>query len=61
MEDVSETEAEDISLRFRTTEGNGLLFLTSSDESPDKMELFIESGSIKLDITIGQNSKVLIT
>ncbi|XP_071159703.1 neurexin-1-like isoform X2 [Mytilus edulis] len=59
MDDTSITEAEDISLRFRTTHKNGLLFITSSDDSPDKMELYLESGSVKLDIKIGQSSKAL--
>ena len=61
MEDLSVTEAEDISLRFRTTQQHGLLFITSTDNSLDKMELYIESGSVRLNIKMEQTSKVLIT
>lgn len=61
MEDASATEAEDISLRFRTTRKNGLLLITSSDHSPDKIELYLEAGSVKFDIKIGQSSKVFIS
>ncbi|XP_053395317.1 neurexin-1-like isoform X3 [Mercenaria mercenaria] len=49
----SYTEAEDISLRFRTVRSSGLLLVTSSAISEDAIELYLERGACKLTITLG--------
>ncbi|XP_050406301.1 neurexin-3 isoform X2 [Patella vulgata] len=59
MPEESLTEAEDISLRFRTMHPNGLLFMTSSDKTTDVMELYLDSGSIKLNVDVGSGAKSL--
>ncbi|PVD32369.1 hypothetical protein C0Q70_07803 [Pomacea canaliculata] len=55
----SHTQAEDISLRFRTMHPNGLLFMTTSERAEDKMELYLKSGSIFLGVDVGSGHKVL--
>ncbi|KAK7504775.1 hypothetical protein BaRGS_00003803, partial [Batillaria attramentaria] len=59
MPEESHTQAEDISLRFRTMHPNGLLFMTTSDESKDKMELYLEGGIIYLGADVGSGEKKL--
>lgn len=54
----SHTQAEDISLRFRTMHPNGLLFMTTSERAEDKMELYLKSGSIFLGVDVGSGHKV---
>ena len=58
LPEESLTEAEDISLRFRTVHSHGILVLTSSDKSKDRLEIYLEHGAIKLTITLGSGSKV---
>ena len=58
MPEESSTEAEDISLRFRTMHPNGLLFMTSSEHSSDSMELYLEASAIKLAINVGSGTQV---
>ncbi|KAH3844655.1 hypothetical protein DPMN_086914 [Dreissena polymorpha] len=53
------TEAEDISLRFRTSQANGLLLMTHALMPGDSIELFLERGACKLTVTLGQRSKTL--
>lgn len=60
MPEESHTQAEDISLRFRTMHPNGLLFMTVSDESNDKMEVYLEGGIIHLGANVGSGEKVNI-
>ena len=60
LPEESLTEAEDISLRFRTVHSHGILVLTSSDKSKDRLEIYLEHGAIKLTITLGSGSKVCI-
>ncbi|KAK3092743.1 hypothetical protein FSP39_006792 [Pinctada imbricata] len=52
LPDESQSEAEDISIRFKTTRSNGLIFVTSSDRTSDKMELYLEEGIVQLDVNI---------
>ncbi|XP_021341144.1 neurexin-1a-like isoform X3 [Mizuhopecten yessoensis] len=59
LDKESHTEAEDISLRFRTQHPNGLLFMTSSYRSFDSMALYLENGLVKLEIRVGSGSKIL--
>jgi leucine-rich repeat transmembrane neuronal protein 1/2 len=54
----SSTEAEDISLRFRTIRSSGLLLMTKSSVSEDSIELFLERGACKLTFSLGAGSKV---
>ncbi len=54
----SSTEAEDISLRFRTMHPNGLLFMTSSDTTTDSMELYLDQGAIELSVNVGSGTQV---
>ncbi|XP_060602155.1 neurexin-1-like isoform X2 [Ruditapes philippinarum] len=55
----SYTEAEDISLRFRTVRSSGLLLVTSSSTSEDAIELYLERGACKLSISLGRGTKTL--
>ena len=52
------TEAEDISLRFRTTHGRGLLLATSSTTTPDRVQLTLQGARLRLDINLGSGTKV---
>lgn len=56
----SYTEAEDISLRFRTLKANGLLLMTASSTSEDAIELYLERGACKLTVSLGTGSKVSV-
>ncbi|XP_067682448.1 neurexin 1-like isoform X3 [Haliotis asinina] len=55
----SSTEAEDISMRFRTMHPNGLLFMTTSDKTSDRMELYLEAGALELRVDVGSGTKEL--
>ncbi|CAH1791707.1 unnamed protein product, partial [Owenia fusiformis] len=61
MPEESKTEAEDISIRFRTKRENGLIFATTSVKSKDRMELAVYKGTIRLDINLGSGSKTMET
>ena len=52
------TEAEDISLRFRTVRSHGILSLMASSKSTDTLEIYLEHGAVKLTISLGSGSKV---
>ncbi|GFO35586.1 neurexin [Plakobranchus ocellatus] len=58
MPQEASTQAEDISLRFRTMHGSGLLFLTSG-ENGDGLELYLEKGTLFLSVIVGSGAKVL--
>ena len=58
LPEESRTEAEDISLRFKTNRPNGLLFATTSATTTDRLELVLEDGKVRLDINLGSGSKV---
>ena len=57
--DGTTTEADDVSLRFRTTEQAGLLLLTQHDRSNDRLRLAMEGGRVRLDITLGSTEKTV--
>lgn len=52
------TQAEDISFRFRTRRPVGLLLATTSPHSADKLELALQSGKLRLTVTLGDKDKV---
>ncbi|CAG5125145.1 unnamed protein product, partial [Candidula unifasciata] len=58
MATESVTQAEDISLRFRTMHPNGLLFLTAGEKG-DGMELYLEGGVLYLSVDVGSGAKIL--
>ena len=51
-------EVEDISLRFRTLRSNGLLFMTTSNSTNDRLIVALEVGEIRLDVAIGSHFQV---
>ena len=53
------TEADDLILRFRSKEQNGLLMSTRHDRSQDKLEVTLEAGRVRVDVDIGQESSNL--
>jgi leucine-rich repeat transmembrane neuronal protein 1/2 len=58
MPDESQTEAEDISIRFKTNRPTGLIFATSTDNTLDRMELSIADGRLSLEVNLGSGTKV---
>ncbi|KAH0567856.1 hypothetical protein KQX54_015162 [Cotesia glomerata] len=58
MPEDSRTQAEEISLRFRTSQPNGLLFATSADSSSDCLQLYLDNGVAKMRIQIQSHEKV---
>ncbi|XP_052769324.1 neurexin-1-like isoform X2 [Mya arenaria] len=59
LPEETSTEAEDISLRFRTIKARGLLLLTRGTMTDDSIELFLERGACKLTISLGPRSRTL--
>ncbi|RXG67755.1 Neurexin-2, partial [Armadillidium vulgare] len=57
--DTIQTQAEDISFRFKTQRPVGLLMTTWSTTSSDKLELALQSGSLRLTIKIADRDKFL--
>ncbi|KAL8610426.1 hypothetical protein ACOMHN_035143 [Nucella lapillus] len=55
----SRTQAEEMSVRFRTMHPNGLLFMTTSDLTSDSVELFLENGVLNLRISVQGSRKFL--
>jgi leucine-rich repeat transmembrane neuronal protein 1/2 len=53
-------EAQDITLRFRTTSINGLLLTARSQMSLDRLELSVDGGRVKIFVQIGHYDKTLI-
>lgn len=47
------TEAEDVSLRFRSQRAYGILIATTSRESGDTLRLELESGRVRLTVNLG--------
>ena len=58
MPEESRTEAEDISVRFRTDRPNGLIFATTSSKTTDRVELMLEGGKLRIDVNLGSGTKV---
>ena len=51
------TEVQDISLRFRTQEMTGLIFLSKSPEVADTLEIAMVVGQVKISIRVGHYEK----
>lgn len=58
---VMHTEAEDVSLRFRSQRAYGLLITTTSRDSADTLRLELESGRVRLTVNLGNASDVSLT
>lgn len=54
----SNTQAEDITFRFRTNRPNGLLLATTSTLSSDRLELALQAGKLRLTVKLGDKDKV---
>ena len=54
------TEVQDITLRFRTMEMTGLIFLSKSQEVTDTLEIAMLGGQVKLSIRIGHYEKEIV-
>ena len=51
------SEADNLSIRFRTVEQAGILVVTRHDRSQDKLEIVLEGGRVKISIYIGLAEK----
>lgn len=54
----SNTQAEDITFRFRTNRPTGLLLSTTSTLSSDRLELALQAGKLRLTVKLGDKDKV---
>lgn len=54
---VMHTEAEDVSLRFRSQRAYGILIATTSRNSGDSLRLELESGRVRLTVNLGNASE----
>lgn len=54
---VMHTEAEDVSLRFRSQRAYGILIATTSRNSHDSLRLELESGRVRLTVNLGNASE----
>lgn len=52
------TEAEDVSLRFRSQRAYGILIATTSRDSADTLRLELESGRVRLTVNLGNTSEM---
>lgn len=50
---VMHTEAEDVSLRFRSQRAYGILIATTSRDSADALRIELESGRVRLTVNLG--------
>lgn len=55
---VMHTEAEDVSLRFRSQRAYGILIATTSRDSADTLRLELDSGRVRLTVNLGKASKM---
>lgn len=53
MPTIMHTEAEDVSLRFRSQRAYGLLIATTSRDSADTLRLELDGGRVKLTVNLG--------
>lgn len=53
---VMHTEAEDVSMRFRSQRAYGILIATTSRDSADSLRLELESGRVRLTVNLGNAS-----
>ena len=58
MPDEFHTQAEDVTLRFRTTRPLGLLLTTNTEQSADRLELALMGGRVRLVARLGDKEKV---
>ncbi|XP_069165959.1 neurexin 1 isoform X1 [Procambarus clarkii] len=58
-DEESNTQAEDITFRFRTNRPVGLMFATTSTQSSDKLELALQAGKLRLTVKLGDRDKVV--
>ncbi|XP_039573138.1 neurexin-1 isoform X15 [Passer montanus] len=56
---VMHTEAEDVSLRFRSQRAYGILMATTSRESADTLRLELDAGRVKLTVNLGKGPETL--
>ncbi|KAM7408913.1 hypothetical protein PAMA_002570 [Pampus argenteus] len=56
---VMHTEAEDVSLRFRSQRAYGILIATTSRESGDTLRLELESGRVRLTVNLGKGPETI--
>lgn len=56
----AKTQAEDLTLRFKTYKKEGMIFSTNNDHFGDKLELSIQGGKLKMSFRIGGLEKVNI-
>lgn len=56
---VMHTEAEDVSLRFRSQRAYGVLMATTSRESADTLRLELETGRVRLTVNLGNAAQTL--
>uniref|UniRef100_A0A0C9QZT5 NRX3A_1 protein n=4 Tax=Fopius arisanus TaxID=64838 RepID=A0A0C9QZT5_9HYME len=59
MPEDSRTQAEEISMRFKTTKPKGLLLATSFENSSDRLQISLEQGVARVRVHIGGREKVL--
>lgn len=57
MDSETMTQTEDIVLRFRTTKPLGLLLITSTVETGDRIELAVAAGRIRMALRLGVKDK----
>lgn len=53
MPTIMHTEAEDVSLRFRSQRAYGLLMATTSRDSADTLRIELDGGRVKLMVNLG--------
>ncbi|XP_069394653.1 neurexin-1a isoform X32 [Paralichthys olivaceus] len=56
---VMHTEAEDVSLRFRSQRAYGILIATTSRDSADSLRLELESGRVRLTVNLGKGPETI--
>ncbi|KAM8942976.1 neurexin-1 isoform 31-T31 [Lycaon pictus] len=56
---VMHTEAEDVSLRFRSQRAYGILMATTSRDSADTLRLELDAGRVKLTVNLGKGPETL--
>lgn len=55
------TEAEDVSLRFRSQRAYGVLMATTSRDSADTLRLELETSRVRLTVNLGINAKHILS
>ncbi|XP_058470622.1 neurexin 3a isoform X4 [Solea solea] len=59
MPNIMHTEAEDVSLRFRSQRAYGLLMATTSRDSADTLRLELDGSRVKLTVNLGKGPETL--